>query len=63
MNGYHLLPFDPGFAANGAAINASVWNGTTDGSSAGVGGGFLTEFEQYKKNRTAASRTGNAFRR
>ena len=42
-NGAHYLPFDPQIAPYGS-VNTKVWNGTTDSSSNGVGGGKLTEF-------------------
>jgi hypothetical protein len=47
MDGYHLLPFNPTFSGtlpNTSVTDVSVWNGTTDGASAAVGGGQLTEF-------------------
>jgi hypothetical protein len=39
----HYLPFDPQNAPYGSS-NSKIWNGTTNSSSIGVGGGLLTEF-------------------
>lgn len=40
----HYLPFAPQSVIGGSSSNAKVWNGTTDASSNGQGGGQLTEF-------------------
>lgn len=44
VNGGHYLPFMPQAPIASSVVNSKVWNGTTDASSNGVGGGQLTEF-------------------
>jgi len=43
VNWAHYLPFDPQYSPYGS-VNSKVWNGTTNASTNGVGGGQLTEF-------------------
>lgn len=43
VNWAHYLPLDPQYSPYGS-VNSKVWNGTTNASTNGVGGGQLTEF-------------------
>jgi len=44
FNWGHYLPYAPQYAVSGSSTDSRVWNGTTNASGAGVGGGRLTEF-------------------
>lgn len=44
FNWGHYLPYAPQYAVSGSSTDSRVWNGSTDASGAGVGGGRLTEF-------------------
>lgn len=57
----HYLPYLPQYAVPGSSTNSKVWDGTTDSSSNGIGGGRLTEFCISKDHPSIKTLCGPSF--